>query len=126
MAATVDTGDLVSAKTISVRLGLSWPSRVHELVERQSDPMPGHVVAQPRIHLWLWSQIRGWAADNHGYHVVEPGDWVDGSLIQSRLGLNPEDIDAGQRIQADGQVEWAWGDAEQAWISEQMNVHGGN
>lgn len=126
MAATVDTSDLVTAKTICIRLGLTRPQRVHQLVSRQSDPMPGHVLAQPRVHLWRWSQVREWAAGQGRYEIAEPGEWVAGELIADRLSLDLNHVEVATRSATDGQVEWSWGDAEQAWIDRQMNVHGGN
>ncbi len=126
MAATVDTSDLVTAKTISVRLGLSWPSRVHELVERQTEPMPCHVLAQPRVHLWRWSEVREWAADQDRYKIAEPGEWVTRQLILVRLDVDVDDVDVTSRPGPDGRVEWSWADAERVWIARQMNVHGGN
>lgn len=115
---TVRTDDLVSAKVITVRLGLSRTQRVHELVRRLSDPMPSHVVAQPRIHLWLWSEIAPWAR-RQGYVVVEPGMWVEAETIRDRLDLDPVG-----KPQADGDGElWSWSDAEAEWVDRQMNVH---
>lgn len=123
MAATVDTTDLVTAKTIAVRLGLSWPSRVRELVERQSSPMPAHVVAQPRVHLWRWSEVREWAVAEGGYIIAEPGEWVPRALVVDRLHVDVDQSSVASRASDDGGVVWSWTDAERVWVDRQMNVH---
>lgn len=116
MPPVVDSADLVTALVICKRLGLARPQRVHELVARKSDPMPGHVWAQPRVYLWFWPEVRGWAAEQD-LDVVEPSMRVPAQIAVERLGLPRSAVSADEA----GLV--SWGAAEQAWIDSLMNVH---
>ncbi len=118
MDPVVDSRDLVTALVICARLGLARTQRVHQLVDRKSDPMPAHVWAQPRVHLWYWPDVRAWAARQDGLVVLEPGRAATGTQIADRLDLDPEAL---PDPRPDG--TWDWEIAEQAWIDAMMNVH---
>lgn len=116
MTPVVDSADLVTALVISKRLGLARTQRVHELVARQSDPMPGHVWAQPRVYLWYWPEVRDWA-EAQDLQLVEPGMSVAVDTVVQRLGVAASDLP----IDESGLVPWSV--AEQIWIESTMNVH---
>lgn len=121
MTSTIDSRDLVTALVICKRLGLVRTQRVHELVARKSDPMPGHIWAQPRVHLWYWPDVRTWAANQDAMVVLEPGVETNSVRIEERLGVDTSGLPAGRTV--GGETVWDWGVAEQVWIDSLMNVH---
>lgn len=112
----VDSRDLVTALVITKRLGLARTQRVHELVARRTDPMPGHVWAQPRVYLWHWPEVRDWAA-TQDLDVFEPGTRVPAAAAAARLEVPASQL----QTDVDGLVLWE--SAEQVWIDSTMNVH---
>ncbi len=118
MAPSTDYSNLVTALVLSKRLGLTRTQRVHQLVARQADPMPGHVWAQPRVHLWHWPDVRAWAHRQSGLEVLEPGHPATREQVRHRLGMEPDLLGP-----ADEKGTWDWGIAEEAWIRSTMNVH---
>jgi predicted DNA-binding transcriptional regulator AlpA len=61
MGRHVDVDDLVTAQTIAARLGLAYHQTVYNWASRHEE-FPTPVWAEGRWRLWLWSEVRAWAA----------------------------------------------------------------
>lgn len=61
MGRHVDVDDLVTSGHIAERLGIAHAETVSNWVVRYPD-FPAPVWKADRIRLWLWSEVRAWAA----------------------------------------------------------------